>query len=178
MTNPPPLPDLFRPVLKTRVDFPSGHGYSAHILTRWRCSSAVEQGNHNPLVGGSNPSTATISLGLIFLTFSRFCASLLPGDMGDCQSCPSPAVLHQGYAARSAIAFPAGRIWPLTDAAAVWPIIGMISPCTHLPSWRVVHIPRTGSVDCYTYSGLKGSEFPLPSTVVKMVRAMRKIISL
>ena len=26
----------------------------------WRRSSAVEQGNHNPLVGGSNPSAATI----------------------------------------------------------------------------------------------------------------------
>ncbi len=27
----------------------------------WLRSSAVEQGNHNPLVGGSNPSAATIS---------------------------------------------------------------------------------------------------------------------
>ena len=26
----------------------------------WRRSSAVEQGNHNPLVGGSNPPAATI----------------------------------------------------------------------------------------------------------------------
>ncbi len=26
---------------------------------RWQRSSAVEQGNHNPLVGGSNPSAAT-----------------------------------------------------------------------------------------------------------------------
>jgi hypothetical protein len=25
----------------------------------WRRSSAVEQGNHNPLVGGSNPPAAT-----------------------------------------------------------------------------------------------------------------------
>src|SRR5258708_7800314 len=29
-------------------------------LTYWRGSSVVEQGNHNPLVGGSNPSPATI----------------------------------------------------------------------------------------------------------------------
>src|SRR3954470_12151853 len=29
-------------------------------LAGWRRSSAVEQGNHNPLVGGSNPSAATI----------------------------------------------------------------------------------------------------------------------
>src|SRR5579883_685232 len=27
---------------------------------RWQRSSVVEQGNHNPLVGGSNPSAATI----------------------------------------------------------------------------------------------------------------------
>ena len=27
----------------------------------WQRSSVVEQGNHNPLVGGSNPSAATIS---------------------------------------------------------------------------------------------------------------------
>ena len=29
--------------------------------TGWQRSSVVEQGNHNPLVGGSNPSAATIN---------------------------------------------------------------------------------------------------------------------
>jgi hypothetical protein len=31
----------------------------------WRRSSAVEQGNHNPLVGGSNPSAATIPIAFL-----------------------------------------------------------------------------------------------------------------
>ncbi len=35
-------------------------GFTAH----WRISSAVEQRNHNPLVGGSNPSFATTSIAL------------------------------------------------------------------------------------------------------------------
>ena len=33
---------------------------SAALRIGWRRSSAVEQGNHNPLVGGSNPPAATI----------------------------------------------------------------------------------------------------------------------
>src|SRR5580658_1829615 len=36
-------------------------GYFPRLPDRWRRSSAVEQGNHNPLVGGSNPPAATIS---------------------------------------------------------------------------------------------------------------------
>jgi hypothetical protein len=31
-------------------------------VAAWHRSSAVEQGNHNPLVGGSNPSGATIPI--------------------------------------------------------------------------------------------------------------------
>ena len=33
---------------------------SRYLPAHWLGSSAVEQGNHNPLVGGSNPSSATI----------------------------------------------------------------------------------------------------------------------
>src|SRR5580704_4215099 len=35
-------------------------GYFPRLRVGWRRSSAVEQGNHNPLVGGSNPPAATI----------------------------------------------------------------------------------------------------------------------
>jgi hypothetical protein len=37
-------------------------GYVRCLSAGWRRSSAVEQGNHNPLVGGSNPSAATIGV--------------------------------------------------------------------------------------------------------------------
>ncbi len=37
---------------------PPGRG---PVQAGWQRSSVVEQGNHNPLVGGSNPSAATIS---------------------------------------------------------------------------------------------------------------------
>ena len=33
--------------------------YSVIILVAWQRSSVVEQRNHNPLVGGPNPSAAT-----------------------------------------------------------------------------------------------------------------------
>ena len=43
------------------VDACGGGGLSpAPLRIGWRRSSAVEQGNHNPLVGGSNPPAATI----------------------------------------------------------------------------------------------------------------------
>ncbi len=40
------------------VDFAAGPDYPARHPV-WRRSSAVEQGNHNPLVGSSNLSVAT-----------------------------------------------------------------------------------------------------------------------
>lgn len=36
------------------------------LVPPWQRSSAVEQGNHNPLVGGSNPSAATINNVFLF----------------------------------------------------------------------------------------------------------------
>ena len=40
------------------------------ILTAWQRSSVVEQRNHNPLVGGPNPSAATKDLTPIYSGFN------------------------------------------------------------------------------------------------------------
>ena len=50
-----PLPRTFREFRRLTRD-----GRHPICALSWRSSSAVEQGNHNPLVGGSNPSSATM----------------------------------------------------------------------------------------------------------------------
>src|SRR5208337_26280 len=49
-----------------------GLGGISPPLCGWRRSSAVEQGNHNPLVGGSNPPAATIQIQILICLRSLF----------------------------------------------------------------------------------------------------------
>ena len=51
---------ICRPDAAATVDAAGEADYLRALRIGWRRSSAVEQGNHNPLVGGSNPPAATI----------------------------------------------------------------------------------------------------------------------
>lgn len=58
-----PIPTAFTPCSQPdkSLTCPPDSAYFSLLSnpSRWQRSSAVEQGNHNPLVGGSNPSAAT-----------------------------------------------------------------------------------------------------------------------
>jgi hypothetical protein len=60
-------------------------GCSAAAVLVWRRSSAVEQGNHNPLVGGSNPSAATRKNQTKALLYGVEAPTKLPFGGGRCR---------------------------------------------------------------------------------------------